>query len=87
MSKVIWAWGLTLVSQYLGSRGREDQGFEGSLSYMSEFEVSVGYSRPHLKKHNKKQKYTAQVPGTLLTVLSLVLTAEPLFRSPEYFPE
>lgn len=87
MSSVIWAWWLTLVSQYLGSRGREDQGFKGSLSSMSEFEVSLGYRGPHLKKQNKKQKYTAQVPGTLLTGFSLMLTAEPFFKSPEYFPE
>lgn len=87
MSSVIWAWWLTLVSQYLGSRGREDQGFKGSLSSMSEFEVSLGYRGPHLKKQNKKQKYTAKVPGTLLTGFSLMLTAEPFFRSPEYFPE
>lgn len=67
MSNIIWAWWLTLVSRYLGSRGREDQGFEGSLSYVSEIEVSLGYRGPHFKKQNKKQKYTAQVPGTLLT--------------------
>lgn len=84
MSSVIWAWWLTLVSQYLGSRGREDQGFKGSLSSMSEFEVSLGYRGPHLKKQNKKQKYIAQIPGTLLTGFSFMLTAEPFFRSPEY---
>lgn len=48
---------------------------------MSEFEISLGYRGPHLKKQNK-QKYTAKVQVALLTALSLELTAKP-FLGPQ----